>query len=138
MIRGKGGSLGPDLTNLARERSLGQIIQALRNPGAHAAPGYRPVTVRLRDGRTLRGLAKNESNYDLQLQSDDGTFHFLSKDQIVQQTNEPKSLMPPAKGSDSDMRNLLAFLTHVTSDGPFPLSLPASRAPSVCHSQTAE
>jgi len=131
MVRGHGGSLGPDLTNLSRERSLGQIIQALRNPGAQAAPGYRPVTVRLRDGRTLRGLAKNESNYDLQLQAEDGTFHFLSKDQIVQETNEPKSLMPPAKGSDSEMRNLLAFLTRLTSDGPLLVSLPALPASSV-------
>src|SRR5258708_4839832 len=131
MIRGKGGSLGPDLTNLARERSLGQIIQALRNPGAHAAPGYRPVTVRLRDGRTLRGLAKNESNYDLQLQSEDGTFHFLSKDQIVQQTNEPKSIMPPVKASDSEMRNLLAFLTRLTKDGVLTVYIPVSPASSV-------
>src|SRR5437660_11537772 len=131
MVRGHGGALGPDLTNLARERSLGQIIQALRNPGAHAAPGYRPVTVRLRDGRTLRGLAKNESNYDLQLQSQDGTFHFLSKDQIVQQTNEPQSLMPPAIVPDSEMRNLLAFLTRLTKDGTLLVYIPVSPASSV-------
>jgi PQQ-dependent dehydrogenase (methanol/ethanol family) len=130
MIRGKGGSLGPDLTNLARERSLGQIIRALRNPGAHAAPGYRPVTARLRDGRTLRGLAKNESNYDLQLQAEDGTFHFLSKDQIVQETNEPQSLMPPVNVPDSEMRNLLAFLTRLTKDGTLLVYIPASPASS--------
>ena len=128
MLRGRGGSLGPDLTNLARERSLGQIVQALNNPGALATPGYRPVTVRLRDGRTLRGLAKNESNYDLQLQGEDGTFHFLSKDQIVQQTNEPKSLMPPVKMPLAEMRNLLAFLTRLTEDAPLTVSLPASPA----------
>jgi putative heme-binding domain-containing protein len=128
MLRGRGGSLGPDLTNLARERSLGQIVQALHNPGALATPGYRPVTVRLRDGRTLLGLAKNESNYDLQLQGEDGTFHFLSKDQIVQQTNEPKSLMPPVKMPLAEMRNLLAFLTRLTDDAPLAVPLPASPA----------
>jgi PQQ-dependent dehydrogenase (methanol/ethanol family) len=128
MVRGHGGAIGPDLTNLSRERSLRQIVQALRNPGAQAMPGYRSVTLRLRDGRTLRGLAKNESNYDLQLQAEDGTFHFLSKDQIVQQTNEPKSIMPPVKTSDPEMRNLLAFLTRLTSDGPLTVSLPASPA----------
>jgi alcohol dehydrogenase (cytochrome c) len=126
MLRGHGGSLGPDLTNLGRERSLGQIVQALRNPAGKATPGYRSVTVRLRDGRTLRGLAKNESNYDLQLLGEDGTFHFLSKDQIVQQTNEPKSIMPPVKGSDSELRNLLAFLTRLTNDAPMSVLLPAS------------
>ncbi|HEY6392150.1 MAG TPA: PQQ-binding-like beta-propeller repeat protein, partial [Bryobacteraceae bacterium] len=128
MLKGHGGSLGPDLTNLARDRTLGQIVQALRNPGVQPAPGYRPVTVRLRDGRTLRGLAKNESNYELQLQGEDGILHFLSKDQIAQQTNEPKSLMPPIKALESEIRNLLAFLTRLTDDGPMPVSLPASPA----------
>ncbi len=39
MLRGHGGALGPDLTNLARERSLGQIVQALRNPGCAGGAG---------------------------------------------------------------------------------------------------
>src|ERR1043166_7604645 len=129
-VKGRGGALGPDLSNLARERRLAQIEQALRNPGALATPGYRPVTVRLRDGRTLRGLAKNESNYDLQLQAEDGTFHFLSKAQVVEETHQPKSLMPAVKATDEEMRNLLAFLTRLTSDGSVSISLPPV-APSI-------
>src|SRR2546425_5286450 len=56
MIGGRGGVLGPDLSNLAAGRRLAQIEQALRNPGAQ--PSYKVVTVRFRNGRTLRGLAK--------------------------------------------------------------------------------
>ena len=37
MVRGKGGIVGPDLSNLARERKLAQIEQALNNPGAAPA-----------------------------------------------------------------------------------------------------
>jgi len=91
MLKGRGGPLGPELTNLARERSLGQIEQALRNPNALSTPGYRPVTVRMRDGRTFRGVAKNESNYDLQLQDADGAFHFLSKNQIAEEIQHRRS-----------------------------------------------
>ena len=35
--------------------------------GGRGAPSYQAVTVRLRNGQTLRGIAKNESAFDLQL-----------------------------------------------------------------------
>ncbi len=39
------------------------------------------VTVRLRDGRTIHGLVKNESNFDLQVLGDDGKLYLLTKEQ---------------------------------------------------------
>jgi alcohol dehydrogenase (cytochrome c) len=114
MLKGKGGMLGPDLTNIARERRLGQIEQALLKPETLTTPGYRPVTVRLKDGKTLSGLARNESNYDLQLQETNGALHMLSKSQIEKETHEPKSLMPAVKATQPELRNLLAFLTRLT------------------------
>ena len=68
MVRGKGGILGPDLSDLARERRIPQIEQALREPGMRgnavgrdrddAAQSYKAISLRMRDGRALRGLAK--------------------------------------------------------------------------------
>lgn len=124
MIRGRGGVLGPELSNVARERRLGQIEQALRDPAVMATPGYRPVSVRLRDGRVIRGLAKNESNYDLQLQDLDGALHFLRKDQIAEEVHEPKSLMPPVNASAQEMRDLLAFLSRLANDRPASVAAP--------------
>ncbi len=118
MIRGQGGTLGPDLSNVASVRRLGLIEQALRRPDTLSTPGYRPVTVRLRDGQTLRGLAKNESGYDLQLQALDGTLHFLSRERIAEETQEQKSLMPAVQATNSEMRDLLAFLTRLTGGAP--------------------
>ncbi len=124
MVKGRGGTLGPDLSNLARERRLGQIEQALRDPGALALPGYRPVTVRLRDGQTLQGVAKNESGYDLQLESVDGTLHFFAKEQIASLAHEPKSLMQPVKATGEERQDLLAFLTRLGTEGAVPVSAP--------------
>jgi PQQ-dependent dehydrogenase (methanol/ethanol family) len=118
MLSGHGGALGPDLTNIARERRLGQIEQALRRPETLTRPGFRPMTVRLRDGETLSGIVKNESNYDLQLQGADGFLHLLSKSQIESAAREPKSLMPAVNATQSEMRDLLAFLTRLTADNP--------------------
>src|SRR5262249_48701490 len=89
-LNGGGGVLGPDLSNLGRERTLAQITVALRNPEALKTPGYRPVKVKLRDGRVLEGVAKNESNYDLELQESNGALHFFPKAQIANETFEPK------------------------------------------------
>src|SRR5260370_5935190 len=60
MAQGLGGTLGPDLTSVGRERRLGQIEQRLRNPSLQVSPGDRVVSVALRAGRRLRGLAANE------------------------------------------------------------------------------
>jgi PQQ-dependent dehydrogenase (methanol/ethanol family) len=128
MVRGRGAVLGPDLSNVGRDRTPAQIEQALRDPGAAAtapqgrarrsaggAPSYRAVTVRLRDGQTIRGIAKNENAFDLQLLSLDGKLHLLSKDQVTEVIRE-KSLMPKVDASAAEMRNLVAYLSSLRFD----------------------
>jgi PQQ-dependent dehydrogenase (methanol/ethanol family) len=129
MVRGRGGVLGPDLSNIGRDRRPAQIEQALRDPGAApaapagrggrggrgAAPSYRAVTVRLRDGRTIRGIAKNESAFDLQLLSMDVKLHLLSKDQVAEIVRE-KSLMPKVEATTEEMRDLVAYLNSLAAD----------------------
>ncbi|HYM10159.1 MAG TPA: PQQ-dependent dehydrogenase, methanol/ethanol family, partial [Bryobacterales bacterium] len=120
-VGGAGRPVGPDLSTLAQERTQSQIEQALRSPGRQPTPGYRVVTVRLRNGQTLRGFARNESNYDLQLQDLDGNFHLLARNEITAERREEKSLMPPVQATRSQMENLLAYLTR--------LSLPSAARP---------
>ena len=129
MVRGRGGVLGPDLSNVGRDRRPEQIEQALRDPGGApaapagrggrggrgAVPTYRAVTVRLRDSRTLRGIAKNESTFDLQLLGVDGKLHLLSKDQVAEIVRE-KSLMPKVEATPVEMRDLVAYLSRLSSD----------------------
>ncbi len=69
MVNGSGGTLGPDLSNIGRERRVQQIEQALRQPGTSGMAGYQAVSLRLLDGSTVRGVARNESTFDLQLQT---------------------------------------------------------------------
>jgi alcohol dehydrogenase (cytochrome c) len=116
MVAGRGGILGPDLSNLGREARLAQIEAALRDPGALPVPGYKFVSVRLRSGQTIRGLVKNESNYELQLVGLDGSLHFVSRDEISEETPETKPLMPPVNATDRDRRDLLAYLSRLSTD----------------------
>jgi alcohol dehydrogenase (cytochrome c) len=76
----------------------------------------------LQDGKTWTGIAKNESNYDLQLQGTDGQLHIFSKSQIVEETRDPKPLMPPVDAAQ--IPNLLAFLSRLTEE-----TVPSINAP---------
>jgi PQQ-dependent dehydrogenase (methanol/ethanol family) len=129
MVRGRGGILGPDLSNIGHDRTPAQIEQTLRDAGSPAAapggrsgrgggPSYRAVTVRLRNGETIRGVAKNESAFDLQLLTVDGKLHLLSKDEVADVVRE-KSLMPKIDATPDEMRNLIAYLSRSTSDQTF-------------------
>jgi len=127
MVRGRGGVLGPDLSAVGRRLRPAQIEQALRDPsaalpqsggGARAGRGalvYRAVTVKLRDGRTLRGIAKNESPFDLQLLGTDGKLYLLRRPQIAETLRE-KSLMPRVDASPGELRDLVAYLNRLVPD----------------------
>lgn len=114
MLNGRGGLIGPDLSDLGRERTLAEIEQSLANPSLQIAPGYHVVSVRLRNGRTIRGLARNESNYDLQLQGLDGRLYLLRRDEIANLAREEKSLMPSLKATAEERHDLLAFLSRLS------------------------
>jgi alcohol dehydrogenase (cytochrome c) len=116
MVRGKGGILGPDLSNLARERTLEQIAAALKDPSTRvSAASHRAVSVRMRKGQDTRGLVKYEDPFDLGLQGLDGKFHSISKQDVAAVTREP-SLMPAVTASPEELRNLIAYLSRLTSD----------------------
>src|SRR5262249_28652920 len=127
MVNGRGGVLGPDLSNIGHDRSPAQIEHALLEPGPPPAPtprrgqrgggtsAYRSVTVRLRDGGTLRGVAKNESAFDLQLLDLDGKLHLFQKNQLAEVVRE-KSLMPKVEGSATEVRDLVAYLNRLSID----------------------
>jgi len=116
MVAGRGGILGPDLSNLGREARLAQIEAALRDPNALPVPGYKFASVHLRSGQTIRGLVKNESNYELELFGLDGTLRFLSRDEISVEMPETKPLMPPVNATDQERRDLVAYLSRLETD----------------------
>jgi cytochrome c2 len=62
MVSGMGQPLGPDLSDVGMEMTVDQIREALLQPDAGITPGYELVTLRLRDGQTLRGFARSRTN----------------------------------------------------------------------------
>ncbi len=105
MVSGTGGLLGPDLSNLGKTRGSAELEQAFLAP----AP-VKIISVRLRGGGpVLRGIARSESAFELQLMGDDNRLHLLVKTDILRITREP-AVSPHAGILAGDRRDLIAYL----------------------------
>jgi putative heme-binding domain-containing protein len=63
IVSSKGSPIGPDLSDLGNGMTVEEVQSALQEPSAHITPGYGMVTVTLRDGKTVRGFARNWNNF---------------------------------------------------------------------------
>ncbi len=118
MVSGRGQPIGPDLSDLGDERTVDEIQSALKEPGADITPGYELVTVRLRDGNTLRGFARNRSNFDIRLEDLQGKLHLLEEGQIASIVEERQSVMPPVEATPEELQDLMAYLSRLTGVKP--------------------
>ncbi len=113
MINGAGGFLGADLSSYGSNVSMEEIRSAITDPNKDLDPQARTVLVTTRQGRHFTGIARNEDNFSLQLQSVDGTFHLLAKSDLEHIEYQPKSLMPSDYGSvlgASELDDLVSYL----------------------------
>ncbi len=118
MVSGRGQPIGPDLSDLGDERTVDEIQSALKEPGADITPGYELVTVRLRDGNTLRGFARNRSNFDIRLEDLQGKLHIFEERQIASIVEERQSVMPLVEATPEELQNLMAYLSRLTGVKP--------------------
>jgi PQQ-dependent dehydrogenase (methanol/ethanol family) len=118
MALGEGSGIGPDLSDIALSLTVNDIQDELLNPDARIAPGYGVVSVRRRDGRTLRGFARSRSSFDLAVQDLAGAFHTLSLDDVASITDEKTSHMAAVKASADELRDVIAYLSRMTGVTP--------------------
>lgn len=114
MVMGRGSANGPDLSLLGRELTLPEIEESLRQPAARIKAGYELATVKRKTGETLKGFARNRSRYNIQLQDLHGKFHLLDADEVSEIAIEPGSMMPSARCSAEQCKDLLAYLSSLT------------------------
>ena len=117
-IRGNGGDVGPDLTNIGAELSREQLLLSLVDPSARIAPGYGVVSLTLDDGQKMSGILLEETSGQLILQTSDAEPIKIPKNKISQRTNAPSS-MPPMGSilSKRELRDVVEFLTRLKREG---------------------
>ena len=114
-VNAKGGALGPDLSNIGATRAMPQLHEAIVDPDADGAVGYHAVTVKLSSGQTLSGVARNRTNYSLQLQDAQGKLHLVDMAQVKEMTLGKGSPMPKdfaQRLSKQEIDDLVSFLSR--------------------------
>ncbi len=114
-INNQGGKMGPDLSNLASIRPILAIREAIIDPDADGAIGYHAVSVNLKNGKTLKGVARNRSNYSLQLQDREGNLHLINMADVTEMTLSKGSPMPKdysKRFSATELDDLVAYLSR--------------------------
>ena len=115
MIRGRGGYLGPDLSNVGATRRLSELREAILNPKQIPSEGYRPLVLRVSGGRQLRAVAKHYSNWSIQALDENGALHLLHGPSIADAVFQSKTWMPADIGqhlSAAEIDDVLAFLSR--------------------------
>ena len=115
MIRGQGGFLGPDLSDVGLKRTLNQLKEALLEPNEQVAAGFQGISVTTAEGEKIRGVAKNNDNYSVQILDAQGRLHLLLKKDLEEVVLRDKSLMPDDYAhrlTAGEIEDLLAFLSR--------------------------
>lgn len=112
-VNGRGGRLGPDLTRVGRERSIGYLRASILTPNEDITTGYGTITVVTRDGRTIVGAQRGWDNFTVQLMDASEHIYSFDRAQVKSALREMRSLMPGAYGkrlSPAEIDNLVAYL----------------------------
>ena len=115
IVRGRGVSVGPDLSNVGRRLRPAELRQSLLDPSASITQGYGSELLTLIDGRTLQGYVRAQGSHDIVAQTKDGKLHPLLDNEYKSRIPQSSSAMPAYNGSDERLHNLLAYLS--TLDG---------------------
>jgi cytochrome c oxidase cbb3-type subunit 3 len=113
MVRGHGGYLGPDLSNIGAARRLSELRAAVLNPKEIPSEGYRPLLITASNGVHLRAIAKHFSNWSIQALDEKGGIHLLRGPTMTAGIFQDKTWMPTDYSSRltaAEIDSVIAFL----------------------------
>ncbi|HEX8532312.1 MAG TPA: c-type cytochrome, partial [Cytophagales bacterium] len=112
-VAGRGGDLGPDLTNVGQSKSRGQLVQAILAPSAEISPEYQGWYIRRKDGQVHQGRQIDVGEGAIDLLTPGAGFITVARDEVADYGMVEESLMPgglEAGLTVEDLRGLIAFL----------------------------
>lgn len=113
MVSGTGGFLGPDLTDYGSSKSPSDILKSIVSSDRSTQSGYRSVAITTQQGDRISGVLRNEDNFSLQVQTEDGTFRFFEKSELQKIEYVPHSAMPSdyaTRLNRNELNDLVNFL----------------------------
>jgi len=125
VIRGRGGAIGPDLSNLV-SRDYESVVRDIREPAAAINPDHLTYQVAFRDGTETVTVLLREDADTLRFGDASGAVRDLPRSAIRTATPLATSLMPPGlldALTAGEQRDLLTFLLTMPLE-PAPLAAP--------------
>ena len=126
MVRGRGAPKGPDLSDVGRRLRLEELKESLTDPDARITDGWGTLFAKLNDGKVLHGFARAQGSHDLVLETNDGKLHLLLDSEYNALTQDKHSAMPAYKGTEDELRDVVAFLNGLKGVSVGPLTEPQS------------
>jgi putative heme-binding domain-containing protein len=115
MIRGRGGYLGPDLSNAGLQNYVLQLQEGVFESNKRIAEGFDPVRVSTKSGKKIEGVAKSHTNYTIQVLDCAGTLHRLNTRDLSEIVFLKDTWMPvnlSERLSEDELQNILAYLSR--------------------------
>jgi putative heme-binding domain-containing protein len=125
-FRGAGGTVGPDLTDIAR-RGRAEIYRDIAVPSAAIEPDYSAFTVATGDGRVVVGVVRAEGADAIRVVDTNARATIVRRAEIQEIRPSATSIMPAGLAAalgDSAVRDLIAYLSLPEAKPPAP---PATR-----------
>jgi putative membrane-bound dehydrogenase-like protein len=114
---GRGGTIGPDLSNIGQSNSRDRIIASILQPSREIAPHYQPWILTTTDGKTISGLRLAKGGDDgIEPYADaEGRKFTIASEDVEARVASPVSIMPDGLEktlSLEDLRDLVTFLSE--------------------------
>jgi len=90
----EGGSLGPELSDVGRRRSLKHLEESIVSPDADVAIRYRTIELVTRAGQSVTGIRLNEDDLSIQMRDRKDDLRSFLKDDLREIRRNRPSLMP--------------------------------------------
>jgi putative heme-binding domain-containing protein len=127
MVSGKGGRMGPDLTEVGGSRTHEALIDSIRSPSRRLAWGlteatkefpqeYESVKVVTANGKEIKGVTLNEDSFTVQIMDSAEHIYLLDKSKLKSFQKTRVSAMPKYNAdvlSEKDVEDIVAFLASV-------------------------
>lgn len=113
-VRGEGGSVGPDLTDV-RNKSKETLLADVLDPNRAVEPRFMNYVVVTTDGRALTGVLSESGERSVVLRRGGDQQDVISRDEIEEMQSTGKSLMPEGIENTltpQQLADVLAFMKH--------------------------
>jgi len=112
-VNGKGGKVGPLLSNVGTTRTKAFLLESIMNPKAVITSGYSSILILTKKGKFITGVKRNEDDSSIDLVDKEGSVLHVPKSEIKKYKTQKISIMPGNFKdilTQDEVRHLLAYL----------------------------